>query len=182
MSKAPTPSIDSMSKPLQVHAKFGEPLRYFEECLKLETDECILWKYATSRSHHGYGHLTRESSSSRVHRLALIQRVGEPPQGKTLALHKPQTCHNRLCFNYRHLYWGTAKQNQADRILDGTSNRGRVRADKRGENHHCAKLREEQVRHIRNDSRSLGEIAADYGLHTTTISLIKRGKSWSWLK
>jgi hypothetical protein len=143
----------------------GEPLKYFNECMELDTNDCILWKYNISGN--GYGCVWVNSKSTRVNRLALIKTAGEPPEDKPYALH---SCHNRICFNPRHLRWGDNTENQADRIKDGTSDRG--------ENCYRSKLTEEQVLSIRKDNRTNIEIANDYGVGRQTIYKIKIGKSW----
>jgi predicted XRE-type DNA-binding protein len=76
------------------------------------------------------------------------------------------------------LSYGTYEQNNGvDRVRDGT--------DKRGENHGCAKLNEMQVRVIRRllESKAMTqkEIADIFGVETTTIGHIKRGKTWQHL-
>jgi predicted XRE-type DNA-binding protein len=80
--------------------------------------------------------------------------------------------------NYRHLQWKTPKQNQYDRVLDGTHSRGTACV--------TAKLTEDQVREIRRlyaeGKMSQQQIANHYGVTQFTISSIVRRKSWSWLE
>jgi hypothetical protein len=48
--------------------------------------------------------------------------------------------------------------------------------------HHSAKLTADAVRHIR-ESREMGKVLAiDYGVSRATISLIRRGERWKWLR
>lgn len=148
----------------------GQPLKFFNQAMALETDECILWLYALSK---GYGAVWYNGSSKLVSRLALERGVGPAPEGKPYALHKPEVCHNPACFNYRHLYWGSDMDNAADRTADGTENRG----EKQGR----SKLTGEQVRAIREDGRPQQLIAEDYGVNNAHISMIKSRKRWSWL-
>ncbi len=150
-------------------ALIGELLEYFYEAIKLETDDCIIWPYSKQS---GYGIVRYKGKEVRVHRLALTIAKGEPPEDKPNALHAPGICHNRACFNPRHLRWGSHKDNNADTILDGT--------EVRGEKHGRAKLTEAQVLEIREDSRLQREIAEEYGISGPTVSSIKTRKSWSW--
>ena len=145
----------------------GEPLKYFNECMKLDTDDCIEWKYGVTA---GYGIVWFEGKSIRANRLSLIQTVGEPPKGRPFALH---SCHNRACFNSRHLRWGSHTDNMRDKVKDGTSDRG--------ENSYKSKLTEKQVLDIRKDTRPNQEIANDYGASRQTIYKIKTGNTWAWL-
>ena len=73
------------------------------------------------------------------------------------------------------LKWGTPAENQADRALHGTSNRGERCAS--------AKLTAEKVISIRSLIRDCGmrqsEVAAMMGVHAVTISNIMTGTTWS---
>ncbi len=149
---------------------YGEPLEYFYHFIKIETDDCIEWPYG---KRNGYGRIIYKGKNTFVHRLALMLTLGEPPEDKPLALHAPGACHNRSCFNPRHLYWGNQKDNRADTIIDGT--------EVRGEKHGKAKLTENQVLEIRADNRTQRIIAEQYSVSRTTVSDIKTRKRWSWL-
>lgn len=148
----------------------SKSLQFFYKHVKLETDDCVIWEYSKK---FGYGIVWLNGRGYRVHRLALELRVGKRPGDKPFALHKPLECHNRACFNYRHLYWGDYQDNESDKVIDGTSNRG----EKQG----ISRLTEKQVVAIYADRRTLKEIAADYSTAQTNVSSIKTGKSWSWL-
>lgn len=100
----------------------GESLAYFNKMLAVETNDCIEWPYGKVK---GYGRFQVGDKMELVHRVALLQKLGQPPDHKPLALHKPLVCHNQSCFNHRHLYWGNQKDNMADKIIDGTTNLGK---------------------------------------------------------
>lgn len=150
----------------------GKALNDFNNLIKLETDDCIIWKH--NINHKGYGLVYLDKKTQIVHAAALRLRIGERPVDKPLCLHKPLICHNRACFNYRHLYWGDHKDNRRDQILDNTHTAG--------ENHPLAKLNASKVRSIRNDSRNNQEIANSYNVSRTVISKIKLGKLWQTVK
>lgn len=106
---------------------------------------------------------------------------------------KMYACHGTLgnqVDSIDNLYWGTARQNQMDRLRDGTM--------KMGENHYHRLLNETQVRVIRriremNGTRaknssvapsgyvSLKELGNIFGVSYRTISDISNGKSWKHL-
>jgi len=146
----------------------GEQLDFFYKAIKIETDECIEWPYPKRPS--GYAYVYYKGKPVGVHRLALKLSKGEPLEGKQLALHTAGICHNRACFNPRHLRWGSSKENQMDRVLDGTRNRG--------VSHPTAKLTEAQVLAIRADSRIYKIISAEYSIGVATVGRIKNKRLW----
>lgn len=83
-------------------------------------------------------------------------------------------CLTKGCFEPTHLELGTMSQNMfEDRIRDGTL--------PYGENHHFAKLTEEQVliiyRNANNETRR--QLADRFGISATTIKKIHMGDTWS---
>jgi hypothetical protein len=84
------------------------------------------------------------------------------------------SCGNARCCNPEHLYLGTAKDNQIDRVKHNTSNRG----SKCG----TAKLNESQVKDIKdliNKKTKLKVIASKYSVSESTIKAIKQNRNWS---
>lgn len=80
-------------------------------------------------------------------------------------------CDNTVCMNPEHLRLGTPLDNSRDmtskgRQLKGVDNRGGV------------KLNEIDVIAIREDKRTLREIAKDYGVSHSIVYKIKRGELW----
>jgi hypothetical protein len=103
----------------------------------------------------------------RPHKLVMEAFVGLRPQGM-------ECCHNDGNPQNNHLSnlrWDTSKNNHADKVKHGTTNRG--------EQCGTAKLTLEQVRAIRQDDRLQRIIAAEYGVRDNTISRIKSGKRWA---
>lgn len=75
------------------------------------------------------------------------------------------------------LKWGTAKQNGQDTIRHGRTTRGAKNAR--------AKLTETQAREIKRrlaKGESGLELAREFNLKPPTISNIKTGSTWGWLK
>ena len=103
----------------------------------------------------------------RPHKLVMEAFVGIRPQGM-------ECCHNDGNPQNNHLSnlrWDTSKNNHADKVKHGTTNRG--------EQCGTAKLTLEQVRAIRQDDRLQRIIAVEYGVRDNTISRIKSGKRWT---
>lgn len=75
-------------------------------------------------------------------------------------------CDNPPCFNPKHLTKGTNAENTFDRNRKGRQ--------AKGERNSGAKLTEEDVIKIRNDSRSLSELSKEYGVSSVQIRNIKK--------
>lgn len=100
------------------------------------------------------------------HRLVLEAFVGKCPNGM-------ECCHNDgNAFNnhLNNLRWDTPKNNHADKVKHGTTNRGERCAS--------AKLTLDQVNAIRKDDRIQRIIAEEYGVKQSLISRIKNGVRW----
>lgn len=95
-------------------------------------------------------------------RLAFELRHGKP-QARHLVL---STCGTAGCFRDAHQRAGLS----AERVKTGDPRRGSA--------HGRAKLTEEDVRSIREDSRECGPLALVYGVSSATISLVKRRVTW----
>lgn len=136
-------------------------------------DSC--WPWMKGRGVHGYGYMYANGKTRKAHALVLEVVTEEKANGR-LALHK---CDNPPCCNPRHLYWGTPQQNVRDR-----DKRGRQVALK-GESHGCSRLTHDQVleirnRHIPRDPVNGGSaLGREFGVHTSTIHLIVKGKHWA---
>ena len=103
----------------------------------------------------------------RPHKLVMEAFVGMRPEGL-------ECCHNDGNPQNNHLSnlrWDTPKNNHADKVKHGTTNRG--------EQCGTAKLTLKQVRAIRQDTRLQRIIAAEYGVKDNTISRIKSFKRWA---
>lgn len=108
-----------------------------------------------------------------VHLLMLRCFVGEAPKG----FHCRHLDNNKLNNHIDNLKWGTRSENQKDRLLNNTSNRG--------SRHGMSKLKEINVLQIRALKRSTTmsnkDIAKMFDVSETTIIHIIKGETWSWL-
>ena len=94
------------------HKKYGKPQQVFETIEPHDTD-CVIWP--CSRTTAGYGQMWRDGSRQYVHRLVCEKFNGPIPAEKPWALHKCGMGH-KGCVNPKHLYWGSPKENTADKI------------------------------------------------------------------
>lgn len=102
-----------------------------------------------------------------VHQLVALAFLGDRPSPDHHVAHNDGNKENNHWTNLR---WATRKENEADKILHGTTNRG----ERNGQ----AKLTNEQTQQIK-DRLARGErpsaIARDYPVTPSAISQIKRG-------
>lgn len=137
----------------------------------LSLGRCYEWTAAT-REGYGVFHPVKGKTVA-AHRFILENDLKRPLLPGMFACHR---CDNRACVRRSHLYEGTPQDNVRDMV-----ERGR---QKRGANDSGAKLLDPQVVAIR-ERAAAGEknrdLAAEYGVQESTISLIVKGKRWAHL-
>jgi UDP-N-acetylmuramyl tripeptide synthase len=112
----------------------------------------------------------RSTGAGRTHALVMLAFYGEPPEGMEIA-HNDGNKANAYLSNLRYT---TKSQNEADKLLHGTHNRG-IR-------HGMAKLTEEDVLMIRTVVGQTHQVLADrYGVSEACIRSILTRKRWGWL-
>ena len=149
--------------------KPGTAMAFLEKAVATDTDACIPWLFAKTGA--GYGKITINGILVSVP-SEVLRRSGRPkPSQRHVAAHSPEICHNPACINPRHLRWATPSENMADRLLDGTANRG--------SRHGNAVLTEADIPSIRSDARPLAKIAASLGVSEATIRDVLAGRTWA---
>lgn len=132
---------------------------------------CFLWIGARQTTNgrrtrkmerYGFFHLA-VGHQVYAHRYAWEREYGPIPPGAQVLHH----CDNPACVNVRHLFLGDHASNMSD-----------MRRKKRQSRGHKTKLTEAQVRQIRTSPLSLRAAAAYYGVDPSTISDIRRRKTW----
>jgi hypothetical protein len=129
---------------------------------------CIAWPFARDKGIAKVWFRGRMQSAARV----VCEVVhGPAPDQTAQAAHSCGNAHLG-CVAPWHVAWKSPRQNQADRLVHGTHNRG--------ERHPLVKLTAEQVRDIRVLAKSIvqRDIAAYYAIAQQTVSDIVRGKRW----
>lgn len=145
---------------------------YVKRVVPFTGEACLIWPF--TRDQHGYAQIRDDGKMKKVHRLVCIEVRGEPPTPKHEAAHSCGNGHLG-CVNPNHLSWKTRSENQLDRAIHGTSNRGtRSRTNR---------LSEDDVRYIREQKGILSQkkLGDRFGVSGNAIHEIHTGKSWSWL-
>lgn len=145
-------------------SKTFDPIQAFWDKVEVRSlGTCWLWGGAISKN--GYGTVRYNYVYKGAHVVAWEMFFGLVPFGKQLN----HTCHIRNCVNPFHMYVGTQLQNLQDMW-------GRGKGLLRGENHPNSKLSDDDADKVRRDPRPLRQIATEYKVSTTLVSMIKNGK------
>lgn len=137
----------------------------------------------------GYPRIRVEGKQYTMHRFVYIHFHGPIPDDLVVC----HSCDNPECCNPAHLWLGTSKDNAQDMIAKGRGHkfsqeslellRERTRGNTlaKGERNSHAKLTTEQVRMIREERpyKTLKQLAAEYGVHNSTIQKIVYGEHWN---
>lgn len=143
--------------------------RFFRQVQK-HSDGC--WEWLGGKDRDGYPRMRSEVDGvlyKKAHRFSVAYFRGEHPVAGQNVCH---TCDNPSCVNPDHLYVGSIAENQAEKWAKG---RGKVSY---GEQHYSTDLTEDDVRFIRASQERQEDLAKRFGVTQTTISDIRRRKSW----
>lgn len=149
----------------------GEALAYFKVHVRDVTDACMIWPYppAGDERRGWYGRLWIDGHHQPVTVLTCELHYG-PRSAGMLACHGP--CHNTLCWNWQHLYWGSLSANALDRHRDGTGwNRGDQAPNR--------KLTEAQAIEIirrRASGERTSDLAREFAVSTTAVNKLASGR------
>ncbi len=144
--------------------------RFWSKVEKRGEDDCWEWKAHRSKKGYGQFQFANRLSCPATH-VAMKADGRNRPKG-LIALH---SCDNPPCCNPKHLRWGTAGENAADRDTRGRGN------FVRGESHGEAKLSSKEVISIFHSPQKQSVLASEYGVSQALVSNIKRGKAWRHL-
>lgn len=143
--------------------------RFYALCDKTGSNGCWIWK--GNKGKKGYGAFRYKGRTERAHRASWMMFKDSIPHGLQVC-HK---CDNPSCVNPEHLFLGTSKENNMDKVAKGRQAKGET-------NRH--KLTSQEVREIRDiypqlTARALGRI---YGVNASSVSSAIKGQSWSHIE
>lgn len=118
----------------------------------------------------GYIGVTMGGKKYLLHRLIALTFLGAPSEGQEVA-HGDGVRTNNAIANLR---WATRAENFSDKKAHGTDNAG--------ERHPLAKLTDDQVRDIRSSPRLQRELAEEYGIHQSHVSMIRSRRAWKHIQ
>lgn len=159
--------------PLAGNTEKGEPMRFIlDVVMAYEGNDCLRWPYAENGQ--GRGQLCVDGENVQAHRYVCILANGYPPTPKHEAAHSCGKGDER-CVTKGHLSWKTRAENEADKLVHGTHNRG--------ERHPLVKLSEDDARYIlaAKGAISQRDLARQFDVSDTTVRNIQCGKRWAWL-
>lgn len=160
--------------PLAGKFSHGSRIKFINKLKTIDTNDCIVWPFGLNPKGYGVGFIDGKQTSAQ--RQICFEIYGPPPTQDFEAAHSCGKGHEGCC-NPKHLRWATKEENQADRIIHGTSNRGI-----RNGSH---KLNENEVLEIIDLLRSGMndyEIAPLFSVTREAIRNIRTGRCWGWLK
>lgn len=143
-----------------VHLYISEP----------DINGCRSWSRATNSE--GRPNFVLNGKLKLVSRYLLELKLGRPLLQTELACH---ICDNNWCVSLDHLWVGTHQNNMDDKVAKGRQHKPS------GVLHGRAKLSDEDILKIRNDTRFEKIIAKDYKVSKSLIGQIKRREIWDHL-
>lgn len=143
-------------------------------------NECWRWRGHVDRD--GYGSFSFRVNGTkryfRAHRLVLEWKIGKP-LGHFESMH---SCDNPPCCNPAHLMPGTTQQNQLESVARGRAITVRRNPSPKGEASPFAKLKDDDVRHMREQYEAGGvtcdQLAVQYGVSGVTAWKIVKRYKW----
>ena len=157
--------------------------KFWDKVIILDETSCWVWKTDVREKH--YPEFRHGGARYAAHRFALMATKGMPEKGQ----HAMHSCDNVKCCNPHHLRWGSREDNfrealqRSPRFNRKGFNCTNSQYARSGEKHGMAKLTSEKVVRIRQliseGNHWQKDIAVEFGVTPSVITLIKQGKIWN---
>ncbi len=153
--------------------------RFWERVDRRGPDECWLW-LGKPDPKTGYARITDYWDKFYVHRYSYELAYAPIPAGRWI-----QVCHScdvKLCVNPRHLWLGTARANNDEKIARGRARYGTA-PQRKGMANPRAKLTDATVREIRRryatEAVTYRQLGTEYGVNFSMVHKIVRRLAWA---
>lgn len=160
---------------LSIEEKFERLKKSFEKHV-IRQEGCWGWKGPVAKGGYPVMSCRREIGSDRGHKASWLIYKGEIPEG----LHVCHKCDNPICTNPEHLWIGSHRQNNDDKMQKGRHKWAKPPVME-GTKNPSAKLNEENVKEIKKmlkDGYGPTFIGKKFDVSKTTILRIKTGTHW----
>lgn len=160
---------------MTIDEKFERLKKSFEKHV-IRKEGCWDWKGPIAKGGYPVMSCRPSIGPDRGHRASWVIHKGKIPEG----LYVCHSCDNPICTNPDHLWLGTHKENNDDKMRKGRQ--GECKPPyKAGSDNGASKLKEDQVKEIKkliNSGKSCYGISKDFGVSKQTILRIKNGTNW----
>jgi hypothetical protein len=177
-------STNGVCRPIELSE--ADRARFLAKVARRQPSEC--WLYTGSKFRDGYGQFSAKvhnvKRNLRSNKVAYYIANGPIPDGMDVC----HSCDNRPCCNPGHLWLGTHKQNNDDKVAKRRQASGEALGSRikerclRGTAVPHSKLDPKKVREIRSrvgDGEQVAAVARKFGVTPPAIWSLLRGKSWS---
>lgn len=146
------------------------PLNRFTKKYDVEENTgCWIWNGSRQTYSGGYGVVGFGTAKIRAHRLAWELLRGSIPAG----LHVLHKCDNPPCVNPDHLFLGSQRDNNDDKLRKGRTAKGETSGN--------AKLKADDVAFIRSSDLRNKDLAELFNVDPSAVSVIRNRKRWRHL-
>jgi len=152
---------------------------FWHKVKKRNANEC--WEWLAYKDQKGYGIFYTGKKNEHAHRFALELKLGRKLIKGEHSLHH---CDNPGCVNPLHLFSGTNSDNVKDKMDKGRHKVGSGENAVKGEHHHKAKLKNEdiiKIRKLHQEGVKATKLASKYNVDRVSIHNIVSRRTWKHL-
>lgn len=133
------------------------------------------WEWTGLPQKSGYCRIRINSNYRRVHQVSWEMHFGKIPDGMCVC-HK---CDNKICVNPSHLFLGTNRDNQIDKVSKGRQAKGERCGNCKLTSKQVIEIRKTYVR--RSKTHGMRAMIKKFGVGRSMIKYILNGTNWKHL-